>query len=648
MCGIAGFSGDFDAALLERMGAVIAQRGPDDAGSLFLPEHGIGLAHRRLSIIDLSAAGRQPMAAGQGAASITYNGELYNFRELREELVRDGFSFASQSDTEVLLTLYLRDGVDMLSRLNGIFAFAIWDARRRQLFLARDQLGVKPLYHAATPQGFLFASEIKSLLQSPAVDRTLDVHAIDCHLHYLWCPSPTTVLKAVRKLEPGCAMLVRDGRIERSWRYYDLPYDGGTRELGVEEAAEQVRAQLEASVARQMVADVPVGAFLSGGLDSSAVVAAARRFAGEPIRCFSIGFDDEVAHKEGMAADLPYAKRVAEHLGVGLEIVHVGPEMVEELPRMLYHLDEPQNDPAPINALLICRLAREHGMKVLLSGAGGDDIFTGYRRHTAFQRERAWSWLPGRLRTLLAAGVSRWPIRGELDRRLVKAFQYAHLEGDERLASYFYWIPPALLDDVYSPDARRTLGGTPASAPLLEALARLPDDIPPLHRMLYLEGKFFLADHNLNYTDKMAMASGVEVRVPLLDPDLVALAASLPVALKQRGATGKWIFRKAMEPWLPRDVIYRSKAGFGAPLRHWLRGPLRPVVDEVLSEAALRKRGLFDPAGVQRMIERDRAGRADAAYAIFGLVCVELWCRMFVDPQTPRLESGDLGIRAGG
>jgi asparagine synthase (glutamine-hydrolysing) len=645
MCGIAGFSGSFDAGLLDRMSAALAHRGPDDAGVHFLPAAGIGLAHRRLAIIDLSPAGHQPMSAGEGAALISYNGELYNFRELRAELERDGFGFRGHSDTEVVLQLYCRDGEALLGRLNGIFAFAIHDPVRGDLFLARDPLGVKPLYYAETPRGFLFASELKALLEAKEVDRRLDLVSLDCHLHYLWSPSPRTLLAGVRKLEPGCALRVRAGRIERSWRYYDLPYGEPLESWDAAEAAARVREAVAEAVRRQMVADVPVGAFLSGGLDSSAVVAMARRAAGTPIRCFTIGFQDEVARKEGMAADLPHARRVAAHLDVELETVWVGPEMVEELPRMLFHLDEPQSDPAPINALLICRLAREHGMKVLLSGAGGDDLFTGYRRHTALAREGVWSWLPRPARRLLSRGALRLPVRGERRRRLVKAFQYADLEGDERLVSYFYWIPPRLLNGVYRPDVRRELDGFRAAQPLLEALAGLPRGLPELHRMLYLEERFFLVDHNLNYTDKMSMASGVEVRVPLLDVDLVRLAARLPPRLKQRGATGKWIFRKAMEGILPPEVIWRAKAGFGAPLRHWLRGPLRPVVDEVLSEASLARRGLFDPLGVRRLVAHDRAGRVDGAYAVFSLVCVELWCRQFVDPPTPRL-CGTLETRA--
>jgi asparagine synthase (glutamine-hydrolysing) len=337
-----------------------------------------------------------------------------------------------------------------------------------------------------------------------------------------------------------------------------------------------------------------------------------------------------------MAEDLPYAQRVAKHLDVDLHTIYVGPEMVDELRKMIFYLDEPQADPAPINALFISRLAREHGIKVLLSGAGGDDIFTGYRRHYALMQEPLWAWLPEPLRRGMRMLASRIRPTTEFQRRVSKAFRYADLEGDRRIAAYFHWIAPDQLAPVLSPEIRRSFEHEEAS-PVIAALASLPPTVPPLNRMLYLEGKFFLADHNLNYVDKVSMASGVEVRVPLLDPDLVALAARLPPRYKQRGRTGKWVLRRAMEPYLPREVLYRGKTGFGAPLRNWLRQDLQPLVDELLCERSVAARGLFDPAAVQRMIRQDRERRFDASYTIFSMMCIELWCRMFVDRPTPSL-----------
>ncbi len=638
MCGIAGYSGDFDAPLLDRMNAAIAHRGPDDAGTAIYPEHRVGLAHRRLSIIDLSPRGHQPMTDVTGRVSIIYNGELYNYKQLRRELIADGYGFASDSDTEVLLNLYLRDGDKMMSRLNGIYAFAIYDSRDGSLLITRDGVGVKPVYYAQTSRGVLFASELKALLQEGSIDRSIEHDAVRHHLLYLWNPSPLTMLKSVHKLEPGHALRVRDGRIEKEWRHYDLPVAEEFVDWPTEDAIVQVRKYLTQAVERQLVSDVPVGAFLSGGLDSSSVVALAQRALGNTrLQCFTIGFQDPRAIAEGMADDLPHARRVAKHLDVDLHVVTVGPEMVDELQNMVFHLDEPQADPAPINALFISRLAREHGIKVLLSGAGGDDIFTGYRRHSALTLEPYWTWLPESVRGGMRAAATRLRPTTELRRRVAKAFRYADLDGDERIAAYFHWISPEQLAPVLSQELR---AGIPSlrGGPVLDALAGLPDSVPPLNRMLYLEGKFFLADHNLNYVDKVSMASGVEVRVPLLDPDLMRLAASLPLDVKQRGRTGKWILRRAMETYLPRSVIYRGKTGFGAPLRNWLREDLRGMVDDVLSERAVAARGLFDPAGVRELIQFDRERRFDASYTIFSMMCIELWCRMFVDKPTPALD----------
>lgn len=632
MCGIAGYSGSFQSAALGKMSDRIAHRGPDGHGEFFDVEHKVGLAHRRLSIIDLSATGHQPMLDSAGQIAIVFNGEIYNFRELRAELEKAGHIFRGYSDTEVLLNLYLQDGEAMLQRLNGVFAFAIWDGRCRSVFVARDALGVKPLYYAETNQGVVFSSELKALLVNPEVSREIDSVAVLMHLTYLWCPAPHTILAGVKKLPPGHAMVLSNGRVQRQWKYYELPYDQKILRVSAEEAAESVAQAVRTAVERQMVADVPVGAFLSGGLDSSAVVAFARQSNPDVrLQCFTIGLEE--AGKDGFADDLPYAMRVAEHLGVDLHTVHVGPEMAQQLEKMIYFLDEPLADPAPLNALFISQLAREHGIKVLLSGAGGDDIFSGYRRHYALQQERFWSWLPGGARHLLAQGASMLPVSNPTLRRVRKAFEYAGLDADERLVSYFYWGQPAQLRKLLSSRYLAEVDAHQVAEPLLSALDNMPSDAAALNRMLFLESKFFLPDHNLNYTDKMSMATGVEVRVPLLDLDLVSLAARLPVEFKQRGREGKWIFKKAMEKYLPHEVIYRPKTGFGAPLRAWLHSEkqLRPLLREVLSDEAIKRRGIFDAGGVQTLIAQDSKGEVDATYTIFSMMCIELWCRIFLD-----------------
>lgn len=634
MCGIAGFSGEFDERLLSHMASLIRHRGPDDAGLLYIKENCLGLAHRRLSIIDLTAHGQQPMWDMSRRAVISFNGEIYNYAEIRKDLVSRGYTFRSESDTEVLLNAYLCYGHDIIGKLNGIFAFAIWDCVKRELFLARDHIGVKPLYYSVTTKGFIFASEIKALLSEDSVSSALDSGAIYYHLTHLWCPAPKTILSQVKKLEPGHAMIVRDGRISKQWQYYDLPYDQPISAMSQTEAIHAVRDAVEQAVQRQLIADVPVGAFLSGGLDSSAVVACAKRhMQGADLQCFTIAFAENASDTENMAADLPYAKKVAKFLSVPLNIVRADISIVDRLEDMIYFMDEPQADPAPINVMLISELARQNGIKVLLSGAGGDDIFTGYRRHYALNTEHYWTWLPKQVRSGLKQLSSLAPINTALGRRVRKAFEYADKSAIDRLISYFLWINPVdiekLLTDQIMQDVRQEI----LSKSLTDSLMALPNTVPRLNQMLYLEGKYFLPDHNLNYTDKMSMAYGVEVRVPLLDIELVSLAARINPRFKQRGNEGKWIFKKAMETYLPHDVIYRPKTGFGAPLRYWLTHELKDMVNDYLSTTSIKNRGIFNAIAVRQLIDENAKGKIDAAYTIFAMLCIELWCRRFINER---------------
>jgi len=378
-----------------------------------------------------------------------------------------------------------------------------------------------------------------------------------------------------------------------------------------------------------MIADVPVGAFLSGGLDSSAVVAFAREI-NPDIRCFTI---ETVGRQEaGTTDDLPYARKVARHLDVALDVVRIDSgTMAEDLERMVLQLDEPLADPAALNVLYISQLARRQGAKVLLSGSGGEDIFTGYRRHRALIAERWWAWSPRSVRKLLERTSRALDQRSSLNRRLAKLFSGAGLDGDARLVNYFRWARRQDLEQIYTAEFRAAIVDSVAEKPMLDFLQELPEGTSRLERMLALEQRFFLTDHNRTYTDKMSMAAGVEVRVPFLDIELMEFAASIPARYKQRGREGKWVLKKAMEPFLPRDVIYRPKTGFGAPLRSWMRYELRELLDELLSAESLRRRGLFEPHAVQRMISDNDSGNVDASYTLLSLLCIEIWCRVFLD-----------------
>lgn len=629
MCGIAGFNGSFAPSLLNNMNLVQAHRGPDNSDVWYDEINNIGLSHRRLSIRDISSAGNQPLFNKHKDVSIIYNGEIYNTYNHQNELISEGYHFEGNSDTEILLNLYLKYGFEVLSKLNGIFAFAIWDSRSKQLFLARDGMGVKPLYYSETSKGFIFASEIKALLKDNSVSLEINPDSLASYITYLWSPAPLTMLKNINKLEPGYAMIIEKGKVNKKWRYYSSSFTNKITSKSVSDTKIEIRNCIKSAVERQIVSDVPIGTFLSGGLDSSAIAAFAKDMVGnERLKCFTISMDDKISKEEGIISDFPYAKKVAKHLNVDLHNVHVGPEMADELEKMIYHLDEPQSDPASLNVLFISRLAKENGIKVLLSGAGGDDIFSGYRRHRALTMEKYWSYLPTSVRKIISSTAKRLPDSSTSFRRIAKAFRYADLEGDSRIASYFRWLDPITVNSLLSTELQEVL--KPINL-LEESLNDIPQSVPPLNRMLYLEQKHYLADHNLNYTDKMSMATGVEVRVPLLDPDLVELAAKLPVQYKQNGKEGKWIFKKSMEGILPDEVIYRPKTGFGAPIRGWIHGPLKTITRDILSEHSIKKRGWFNSKAVNSLLNNDELGKIDASYSIFALLCIELWARIFLD-----------------
>jgi asparagine synthase (glutamine-hydrolysing) len=646
MCGIAGLCGDlFQPGVIGTMTAAVAHRGPDGDGVFESPAERVAVGQTRLAILDLTDAAAQPMRSACGRWVLTYNGEIYNFRELRAELEARGERFTSTGDTEVLLRGLMRMGRDFLPRLNGIFALGLWDEKERTLLLARDQLGIKPLYIATHRNGLAFASEIKALLAVPGLPREIDHLAIHNYLAHLWSAGSETPLRSVRKVEPGEALTVRDGSIKERWRYYELPYGQAPHTGTEEEIVEELRERLATAVRRQMVSDVPVGAFLSGGLDSSAVALFMRQAEPERhLRCYTIAFAGSAT--DGFADDLPYARRVAEILKADLTEIVIEPDVISRLPEMIFHLDEPQADPAAINALLISERARHDGYKVLMSGAGGDDVFSGYRRHRMVAVDKKMRLIPRPLRASLArladtigegglgGGLAAMPAL----RRAIKAATGIDNDGDRRLASYFLWGSEQMRRRLYAPAMTQAVEHADTARPFLEALQRIPDETDPLNRLLFLEKKFFLADHNLNYTDKTGMAAGVETRVPLLDIDLVAFAARIPSHMKQRGSVGKAIFKRAMEPYLPRDIIYRPKTGFGAPLRHWLKTDLAPLVDELLHSRRVRERGLFDQQALQRLVTLDRQGRVDAGYTIFSVLCIELWCRLFVDAVVPSVD----------
>jgi asparagine synthase (glutamine-hydrolysing) len=567
------------------------------------------------------------MISKDGQIVLVFNGEIYNFRELRSDLLAKGVNFKRDSDTEVLLNLYITEGKDMLYKLNGIFAFALWDQRSQSLFLARDNFGIKPLYYALCNDCFFFSSELKALVPLIENINNLNFESIQSYLTFLYCPGKGTPIKSINKLLPGHAMLIHKGKIKSSWKWYHQPFFQKKKKINEEDAIKGVRNYLRNAVNRQMVADVPVGAFLSGGLDSSAIVSFARE-QNKDIKCFTIEVQGE--NEKDIADDLHYARSVAKHLNVSLDVVQISSiKMAKDIEFMIKTLDEPIADPAALSVLYISRLAREQGIKVLLSGAGGDDLFTGYRRHYAWTIEHWWNWLPFKTRKILSNVSSKLNQNNILSRRITKLFSGAYLEGDERLINYFRWTKRDDLEKLYSLEFRSAIKNSNPASEMLKFLKDLPANTSKLDRMLALEQQFFLPDHNLIYTDRMSMAVGVEVRVPFLDKELVEFAYNIPDQFKQKGREGKWILKKALEGYLPRDVIYRPKTGFGAPIRRWMRNELRQLLGDTLSFECLRSRGLFDPTAVWKLIADNDKGKIDASYTLFSLLCIEIWCKNY-------------------
>jgi asparagine synthase (glutamine-hydrolysing) len=628
MCGIIGFQGRFEPSALSHGLAAIAHRGPDDSGEYFDPGTSTGLGHVRLSILDLSPLGHQPMVDPSGQVVIVFNGEIYNYRSLRDELEADGHAFRGSSDTEVLLHMYLRHGLDMLPRLDGMFAFSVFDRRTGDLWLVRDAMGIKPVYISAGPSGFAFCSELKGLVRLDPRRRSLDVAAIARYLTYQYCPGNGTPFEDVRRLGPGEALRVRAGRVDRRWRWAPDPtVDEGRPMDSAATAVTELRRCIRRSVHSQLVSDVPVGAFLSGGVDSSTVVAFARERQPD-IRCFTIGAGGgEHADQD---ADLPHARRVAEHFGVPLDVIQISPQaFMRDLPSLVQRVDEPIADPSGLNVLYISQAAQATGMKVLLSGAGGDDLFSGYRRHEAITRDWMRRLVPGPWRWGVAAASrdvfpeAMWARRV----RKVMSLRSTGLQGS--VAEMLEWLPRQEVVGLFAPQHRPSLADR-VGEPVREFIdaTRSRD---PVELMLATDQRFFLPDHNLIYTDKMSMAAGVEVRVPLLSDDLVRLSWRISPQLKQRGRVGKWVLKEAARPYLPAGIVDRPKAGFGAPIRRWVRHDLRDWLSELLAAPTIEKRGIFCPDAVARLVRETNDGRIDGAYAVLGLACVELWCLSFVD-----------------
>ena len=612
----------------------MVHRGPDGAGTWHDADARIGLGHRRLAIIDLTEAGRQPMSNADGSIVLSYNGEIYNFQEHREDLLRRNYRFRGQSDTEVLLYLYEEYGLEFLKKLNGIFALAIWDAHKRQMLLARDHAGVKPLYYWQNGGHLFFASEIKALLRIPEIPRRLNESMIPAYLTFLWVPGDQTMLSGIRKLEPGRYLTWRDGRTDvRQW--FSLEYQP-EEEPSEAEWAEQVHDTFMRTTRRQMVSDVPLGAFLSGGLDSSSIVACMRQaFPDRPITCYTMAYDPEDLRREGIVDDYPYAEQVAKLLRVDLKSLVLSPDVVNLLPKMIYHMDEPDADPTALLTYIVSKLARDDGTTVLLSGTGGDEMFFGYRSHQAYRQYERLSWLPRGiasplLRAATALGGAVQGAQGPIARRTRKFRRGLLADGLDRHLAIVDWSSPQTRRRLLTDDLQGRLSGVDPAAGLRRYYETFRGT-GELNRHSHVLIQSFLAAHNFLYTDKCAMATSIEARVPFMDVELMRLCARIPECHKLKGNVTKHILKRAMERYLPHNVLYRPKTGFTPPLREWIVHGLDGMIRRLLDPQRLKDRGLFRPESVERILAANRANRADHGYLIYALLSLEIWQQTFVD-----------------
>jgi len=629
MCGICGKiyfdrSRPVERQLIEAMTHVLQHRGPDDSG--IYVQGFIGLGHQRLSIIDLSPAGHQPMSNEDGSLWLVYNGEIYNFEELRKELTAKGHVFRSHTDTEVIVHLYEEEGRDCVRKLRGMFAFALWDSRKQELFLARDRAGKKPLVYAVVDGALIFASEIKSLLQDPSVCAEVNPEALHHYLTYQYVPGPLTIFRGIQKLPAAHTLVLQEGTcsLQRYWAVsyalrQKLPRDTDYVAAFNEVFRDAVRVRLRS--------DVPLGAFLSGGIDSSAIVAVMSRLLTQPVKTFSIGFEDADYN------ELPYARMVARQCNTEHTEFTVKPDALSILPKLIRQYDEPFADPSSIPTYYVAQLTRQH-VTVALNGDGGDESFAGYERYVANRLAAWYAKMPRLLRDeIIKKAVNLFPYREyrwSVSRRLKRFINGFAEEPARRYVNWLCYFSNEMKEQLYSPGFMDSVRGVD-SIDLTAAVYRQADADNQLERTLYTDVNLYLPYDLLVKADIACMAHSLEARSPFLDHRLMEFAAALPPGLKLHGMQTKYILKKAFAPLLPREILFRKKMGFGVPLHRWFRQELKQVAYDVLLDPRTIARGYFRPEEVRRLLDEHAGLQADHSYRIWALFWLELWHRMFVD-----------------
>ena len=628
ICGVVAFDplAHVDEALVRRMARFLIHRGPDGEGIWTNAQ--VGLGHRRLAIIDLSQAAAQPMANEDGTLWIVFNGEIYNFQSLRDELLRRGHAFRSKSDTEVILHLYEDEGEACLQRLRGMFAFALWDVRRRRLVLARDRVGKKPLYYWHRPgRGLAFASEPKAFLADPEFRAEPDDEALWHFLAYQYVPAPWSAFRGVRKLPPAHYLVLENGHPELH-RYWELRYTP-KRSGRAADLAGELGARLKEAVRLRLISDVPLGAFLSGGVDSSGIVAMMHAVGTGPVRTFSIGFP------EADYDELQYARKVAERFETEHQELVVRPDALAILPKMVCHYNEPFGDSSAIPSFYLAEMTRR-SVTVALNGDGGDEAFAGYPRYLALRLSRGFEYVPAGARHGLEWLASKLPA-GRAKGFFNRSAQFLAAQDPDPQRRYIRWLmhfDRGLKQRLCTAEFQQRAGARDSADLILAAYAR-SDAAGLTDRTLHVDVQTYLPDDLLVKMDIATMAHSLEARSPFLDHELMEFAASLPEAFKLRGRTGKVLLKSFLSPLLPPNLLHRHKMGFGVPLDHWFRGPLRDFLRETLLAPRCLKRGYLEPNAVETMVDEHILGKRNWHYHLWDLVVLELWFRTFIDQPRP-------------
>ncbi|HEX8250355.1 MAG TPA: asparagine synthase (glutamine-hydrolyzing) [Pyrinomonadaceae bacterium] len=623
MCGIAGFINREKneptaerARLLDKMCRVITHRGPDEQGAVVAGRAALGM--RRLSIIDLKS-GQQPIYNEDGNLAIVFNGEIYNYRELKTKLEARGHKFKTNSDTETIVHAFEEYGADCLHHLRGMFAFAIWNKRDESLFVARDRVGKKPLFYALTERGnFVFGSEMKVLLTHGEISEEIDFSALDAYLTFGYVPEEFCIFKNVRKLLPGHFLTFKNGEIETR-KYWDFNYQKPSGIKTEAEYIEVLREKIKEAVKIRLISEVPLGAFLSGGVDSSSVVAMMSQILDAPVKTFSIGFNEDSFN------ELKYARMAAKHFETEHHEFIVTPDLVETVDELIWHFDEPFADSSALPTFMVSKMAREF-VTVVLSGDGGDELFAGYTRYVVDRRRSGMANLPSFVRRNLRAVSESLP-HGAKGRNYL---YNVSLDPVDRYIDSISQYNALRKKSLYSKDFQSKLNGN-SGVGLYRNIANSVSTGNPIDNLLYLDSKTYLPGDILTKVDRMSMAASLEARVPLLDHELIEFVTQIPSGLKMKGSETKYIFKKAMEGIVPREILYREKQGFGVPIEEWINNQLRERIRETLLDARTLQRGYFEKSYIQTLLDEHAKRRRDHSHALWILWMLELWHRRFLD-----------------